>query len=242
MKKKRRRGRTFPRLIHRKMEFSPSIHRVIHTVIHQKSRQKDRNSPCYLCHLIGREDYYALDRRKRASYYRAQIWDDSRAVRGVFAVIRRYNTFLKGSYHISHAEDDEASRHQEGGQDCQSSRNRTTEVGGQSAPAPCPEGEATCARPGSLSLGRDPGPGVDSRERGRALFHPHRTICAAAEGSQASRSHSDAGGAHLLALQRQLGREAADRHGRSEERRVGQLLHLLALQRQLGREAADRHG
>ncbi len=35
---------------------------------------------------------------KRASYYKAQIWDDFRAVRGVFTAINRFEYFLKGSY------------------------------------------------------------------------------------------------------------------------------------------------
>jgi hypothetical protein len=47
--------------------------------------------------LMG-ENKIGLDRGKRAGYYKAQIWDDSRAVRGVFTAINRFEYILKGSY------------------------------------------------------------------------------------------------------------------------------------------------
>lgn len=65
-----------------------------------------------------REKERGLDHVKRASYYKAQIWDDFRAVRGVFTAINRFEYILKGSYHLSHAENDKTCRYQESGQDC----------------------------------------------------------------------------------------------------------------------------
>src|SRR6185312_73903 len=52
---------------------------------------------CIAARLLG-ENIRGLDRNKRAGYYKAQIWDDSRAVRGVFTAIDRFEYILKGSY------------------------------------------------------------------------------------------------------------------------------------------------
>jgi hypothetical protein len=47
---------------------------------------------------MDRKRMRGLDRDKRAGYYKAQIWDDSRAVRGVFTAINWFEYILKGSY------------------------------------------------------------------------------------------------------------------------------------------------